>query len=481
MSSTWIRSKRRTVALATVATLVVAVAAFGLSNAAADVTPPSVTATLAPGESLTVEKTVTLPAVPPKLDLVLDVDLSGSYGDDLPNIKALSPGIFDAVRAGVADSEFGLVSFVDYPFSPWGASSTGDYAYQRDQDLTADKTTWVNSVNAMTLHFGGDEPESQLESLYQAATGAGRDVSPPGASLGDVPAGQGIGFRADATKVVAMTTDASFHVAGDSLCVGPAPPCPFPYPGPSFADTVTALNGAGVKVIAIKAPGSTTQMDDIAAATGGAVTTTGSSSAEIADAILGALEELTFTVTGNPVGCAPLDISFSPTSHTGVAGGSTVVFSETITVPPGTTGVPSVTCTVEFKADDTVIGVQTITISIVQEVGIDIKPGSFPNSIKLSNKGVIPVAILSTPTFDATTVDANTVCFGDAEDPSQRDCTEAHGRGHIEDVNGDFLLDLVLHFETSETGIDLGDTEACLTGETFGGALIEGCDSVRTL
>lgn len=117
----------------------------------------------------------------------------------------------------------------------------------------------------------------------------------------------------------------------------------------------------------------------------------------------------------------------------------------------------------------------------VLEVDIDVKPGSDPNSIKLSNAGVIPVAILSTPTFDATTVDPSTVCFGDAEDASQRDCTEAHGTGHIADVNGDSLLDLVLHYETGQTGIDFGDTQACLTGQTFGGQQVAGCDSVRTL
>lgn len=117
----------------------------------------------------------------------------------------------------------------------------------------------------------------------------------------------------------------------------------------------------------------------------------------------------------------------------------------------------------------------------VLEVDIDIKPFSDPNSVKLSNKGDIPVAILSTTTFDATTVNPSTVCFGDAEDATARDCTEAHGTGHIEDANGDTLLDLVLHYETRQTGIDFGDTQACLTGQTLGGQPIAGCDSVRTL
>ena len=57
------------------------------------------------------------------------------------------------------------------------------------------------------------------------------------------------------------------------------------------------------------------------------------------------------------------------------------------------------------------------------EVVIDIKPGSFPNSINPKNKGVIPVAILTTATFDATTVDPLSVTFGPHE------TVEAQGRG----------------------------------------------------
>ena len=111
---------------------------------------------------------------------------------------------------------------------------------------------------------------------------------------------------------------------------------------------------------------------------------------------------------------------------------------------------------------------------------VDVKPGSTRNPINLRSHGVIPVAILTTDTFDATTVDPSTVCFGDADDLAQRDCTEAHGTGHIEDVNGDGRPDLLLHYETSQTGIELGDTQACLTGETFDGVEVEGCDAITT-
>jgi Tol biopolymer transport system component len=116
----------------------------------------------------------------------------------------------------------------------------------------------------------------------------------------------------------------------------------------------------------------------------------------------------------------------------------------------------------------------------VTTILVDVKPGSTRNPINLRSHGLIPVAILTTDTFDATTVDPSTVCFGDADDPEQRDCTEAHSMGHIEDVNGDGRPDLLLHYETSETGIDPGDTQACLTGETFDGVEVEGCDAITT-
>jgi len=114
-------------------------------------------------------------------------------------------------------------------------------------------------------------------------------------------------------------------------------------------------------------------------------------------------------------------------------------------------------------------------------VDVDIKPGGDPNSINLNSGWVIPVAVLTTGDFDATTVDPSTVCFGDAEAPAERDCSEKHATGHIEDVDADGDQDMLLHYETAQTGVDPGDTQACLTGETLDGTAIEGCDTIRTV
>jgi hypothetical protein len=111
-------------------------------------------------------------------------------------------------------------------------------------------------------------------------------------------------------------------------------------------------------------------------------------------------------------------------------------------------------------------------------VSIDIRPGSPVNPINLSSNGVVPVAILTAGSFDATAVVATSVCFGDWEDAAQRNCTEAHGGGHVEDADKDGDLDLVLHFEFARTGIDRGDTRACLTGQTHVGTVITGCDAI---
>ena len=108
------------------------------------------------------------------------------------------------------------------------------------------------------------------------------------------------------------------------------------------------------------------------------------------------------------------------------------------------------------------------------EVSIKVRP-----VINLASQGVVAVAIITTDTFDATAVSPSTVCFGNDDDPSRRDCTEAHGWGHVQDVNGDGRADQVLHYEVGQIGVDSGDSSVCLTGTTFEGIDVRGCAAIR--
>ena len=117
----------------------------------------------------------------------------------------------------------------------------------------------------------------------------------------------------------------------------------------------------------------------------------------------------------------------------------------------------------------------SIDFSTEQIVGLDIKPGDFPNSINRFSSGKIAVAILSSPTFDAPSeVDATSLTFGrTGTETSLAFCSGP------QDVNGDGLLDLACHFNTRATGFLLGDTQGVLKGKTLSGVPIQGMDSVR--
>ena len=95
----------------------------------------------------------------------------------------------------------------------------------------------------------------------------------------------------------------------------------------------------------------------------------------------------------------------------------------------------------------------------------------------------LPVAVLSTTTFDATAIDASTVHFGRVGD----EASEVHekkgsAKRHVEDVNGDGLDDMVFHFSLGDTDfsctdIPTGDKSANVTGNLTG-ELGDGTDIV---
>lgn len=109
------------------------------------------------------------------------------------------------------------------------------------------------------------------------------------------------------------------------------------------------------------------------------------------------------------------------------------------------------------------------------QVEIDIKPDSPQNSINLRARGTVPVAVLSTPSFDAATVDPLTVTLAGAPARLKGD---GKPMASLEDVSGDGLADLVVHVSMGALQLRETDAEATLEGQTFSGGAIRGTDSI---
>ena len=123
-----------------------------------------------------------------------------------------------------------------------------------------------------------------------------------------------------------------------------------------------------------------------------------------------------------------------------------------------------------------ILGTLLTSVLLAQpvHVTIDIKPGNTPTTIEPNSRGVLPVAILTTAQFDATTIDPETVRIGPTG-------TEADVfRSMQEDVNHDGRTDLLVLVRVQDMKANCDTTIIRLTGKTTGGVSIEGSEKVTT-
>jgi hypothetical protein len=182
------------------------------------------------------------------------------------------------------------------------------------------KLAWTTGVAALTASGGNDVPEGQYDAIV-AASGPGSFTDPTLGTEGNC------GWRAASTgvqRVLLVATDATFHTP-DSSHVN------------SQASTIAALNAQGIIVIGLKAPGAGTELDALAAATGGSVQALSSNSSNIAAAILAGLAAVKVDVTMKSDCNAPITTTFAPPSLT-VVSGADAVFTETISVAANAPG-----------------------------------------------------------------------------------------------------------------------------------------------
>ena len=117
---------------------------------------------------------------------------------------------------------------------------------------------------------------------------------------------------------------------------------------------------------------------------------------------------------------------------------------------------------------------------ILKRRRMNISPGNPGNRLELGSQEPVVVAILGSAEFDVTQLDVASLAFGpDGAAPIAGTPEDPFPR--IEDVNEDGFDDLVVLFEVAETGIALGDTEVCVTGETDSEVSLAECDSVEVV
>ena len=88
------------------------------------------------------------------------------------------------------------------------------------------------------------------------------------------------------------------------------------------------------------------------------------------------------------------------------------------------------------------------------------------------------MAIFSTAAFDARTIDIAGLELNGAG------VRIVKGKGYqasYEDINGDGILDLLVHFDRGDVQLILGDSTATVTGKTIDGVIIQGTDSVKVI
>lgn len=282
----------------------------GVSNASiGNVTPTSITTSLADGETYNQTVTLTLPgtgSVTNLVDVFLLFDDTGSFTANSPLVRAAFPTIISTLQSSLPgiDLGFGVGRFEEY------GSFASEFATGRpfilNQPIVASSTPGFSTsiqaaLDRTTPGYGGDTPETDIEALYQLVTGRGFDGNNNGSVLesgaaglaatqvnpgtsGDVPdfasfmadaannvlpaAGNvgGGGFRTGALPIVLLATDTGFayQPQGETSIIGTGgltlpvsqltqtsrTTTPFNY-GAGIQETVTGLNALGALVIGL--------------------------------------------------------------------------------------------------------------------------------------------------------------------------------------------------------------------------------------
>ncbi|KAK5652005.1 hypothetical protein OQA88_10908 [Cercophora sp. LCS_1] len=317
-------------------TTIIASALTGPALGEPGISPAAVEQKADPESSFQITKTVITPVIPPKPDVVLLVDVTGSMGGAINNIKSQLNTIIDSVKATQPNAQFAVASFGDL-FDPNG--------FRVNQDLTDSRSALQTAVNGLRAELGGDEDEDWIYALHKLSTGS-------------------VAFRNGSSRIVVLIGDAPSH----------DPSGPAAGPKITLSAAIAALAAKTIRVIGVNVASqlgpkldAKNQASAVTSATGGTLLPSAVTSA-VAAAIVSGLTNLPVTITPSSPSCnlPGISISFNPPFIT-VLSGSTVSFTETVSLAKDAPQGKSATCTTDFLLNGAPVGnafKQTVTTPI---------------------------------------------------------------------------------------------------------------------
>ncbi len=118
------------------------------------------------GESVAYRFEETIPPTPPSVDIVFAFDTTSSMNDTVEQMKIEATMILDTIGGRFGDARFGLASFRDYAFPPYGGST--DWPWKVEAALTADQASVRTAILRLWTGGGADGPESYSRVLFEA-------------------------------------------------------------------------------------------------------------------------------------------------------------------------------------------------------------------------------------------------------------------------------------------------------------------------
>ena len=145
-------------------------------NVSASISPSLVERDLKADECYTVIKTVKIPPMPPKADVIFAFDLTATMSGIINEAKSKAEQIMNTSIASYPEVSFtfGVMSYMDYPNLYESCSYNalyghpGDYAYSLDQLLTTSTAAVANAINSLVLGNGGDGPADYTRIFYES-------------------------------------------------------------------------------------------------------------------------------------------------------------------------------------------------------------------------------------------------------------------------------------------------------------------------